>query len=44
MKQPESIDFNDFPGYVRALIKNMQQFNKDNSSWMKAVATAGNRR
>ena len=43
MKQPESIDFNDFPGYVRALIKNMQQFSKLNSSWMKAVATAAAR-
>jgi AcrR family transcriptional regulator len=43
MRQPESINFNDFPGYVRALIKNMQQFSKLNSSWMKAVATAAAR-
>ena len=40
IKQPETIDFDDFPGYMRELIKNMQQFSNDNSSWTKASAAA----
>ena len=26
LKQPENIDFNAFPGYMRTIIKNLQQF------------------
>ena len=37
IKQPENIDFNDFPGYMRTIIKNLQQFYKDNSSLVKAM-------
>jgi len=37
LKQPENIDFNAFPGYMRTIIKNLQQFYKDNSSMVKAV-------
>lgn len=40
IKQPETIDFNDFPGYMRAVIKNMQQFYKDNSPLIKALTMA----
>jgi AcrR family transcriptional regulator len=40
MKQPETIDFNDFPGYMRAAIKNMQQFTKENGAWVKAMTSA----
>ncbi|AAM05879.1 TetR/AcrR family transcriptional regulator [Methanosarcina acetivorans] len=40
IKQPETIDFNDFPGYIRDVIKNMQQFYKDNSSLIKALIMA----
>jgi AcrR family transcriptional regulator len=36
-KQPETIDFSDFPGYMRALIKDVQQASNDNSSLMKAL-------
>ena len=36
----ENIDFNDFPGYIRNVIKNMQQYNKDNSSLAKALIMA----
>lgn len=36
-KQPENIDFNDFPGYMRNVIKNMQQHAKDNISLSKAL-------
>jgi len=39
-KQPENVDFNDFPGYMRTLIKNLQQLNKDNSSLVKALTMA----
>jgi AcrR family transcriptional regulator len=37
IRQPENIDFNDFPGYMKAIIKNLQQFYKDNSSLVKAL-------
>ena len=37
IKQPENIDFTDFLGYMRAIIKNLQQFYKDNSSLVKAL-------
>jgi len=37
IKQPENIDFNDFPGYMRTIIKNLQQFYKDNSLMVKTV-------
>ena len=37
IKQPEKIDFNDFPGYMRTIIKNLQQFYKDNSPMVKAM-------
>jgi len=37
IKQPEIVDFNDFPGYMRAIIKNLQQFYKDNSSLVKVL-------
>jgi len=40
IKQPGTIDFNDFPGYVRAVIKNMQQYTKENSAWAKAMTSA----
>ena len=41
IKKPENIDFNDFPGYIRTIIKNLQQFYKDNykdnSPMVKAI-------
>jgi AcrR family transcriptional regulator len=37
INQPENIDFNDFPGYMRTIIKNLQQFYKDNSPMVKAM-------
>lgn len=40
IKQPETIDFNDFPGYMRAVIKNMQQSTKENSALVKASISA----
>jgi len=40
IKQPETIDFNDFPGYMRDVILNMQQFYKDNSPLIKALIMA----
>jgi len=40
LQQPETIDFNDFPGYMRAVIRSMQQFIKENSSLLKALTTA----
>jgi len=36
----ESIDFNDFPGYIRNVIKNMQQYTRDNISLSKALIIA----
>jgi len=40
IQQPETVDFNDFPGYMRAVIENMQQFIKENSSLVKALTVA----
>ncbi len=40
IEQPENVDFNDFPGYMRDVIKNMQQYIKDNSSLVKALTLA----
>jgi len=40
IKQPNNVDFNDFPGYMREVIKNLQQLYKDNSSLMKALTMA----
>jgi len=40
IKHPETVDFNDFPSYMRAIIKNLQQLNKDNSSLIKALIRA----
>ena len=40
IKQPENVDFNDFPGYIKTIIKNLQQLNKDNSSLIKALTIA----
>ena len=37
IKQPENIDFNDFPGYMKTIIKNLQQFYRDNSPMVKAI-------
>lgn len=38
--QSENIDFSDFPGYIRNVIKNMQQYTKDNISLSKALIMA----
>ena len=38
IKQTEIVDFNDFPGYMRTIIKNLQQLYKDNSSLIKSLA------
>lgn len=40
IKQPDIVDFNDFPGYMRYLIRNMQQLYKDNSSLIKRMIMA----
>jgi AcrR family transcriptional regulator len=40
IKQPETVDFNNFPGYMRDIIKNMQQIYKDNSSLIKGLTMA----
>jgi AcrR family transcriptional regulator len=40
IKQPENIDFTDFPGYMRNVIKNMRQYTKDNISLEKALIMA----
>jgi hypothetical protein len=40
IKQPNIVDFNDFPGYMRDVIKNLQQLNKENSSLIKALTMA----
>ncbi|WP_235280524.1 TetR/AcrR family transcriptional regulator [Methanosarcina mazei] len=36
-KKPEKVNFDDFPGYIRNVINNMQQYWKDNSSLTKAL-------
>ncbi len=40
LKQSENVDFNDFPGYMRNIIKNMQKLYKDNISLEKALIIA----
>jgi len=40
IKQPNNVDFNDFPGYMREIIKKLQRFYKDNSSLVKAFIMA----
>lgn len=40
LKQSENIDFNDFPGYMRNVIKNIQQLNKEHRSLEKALVMA----
>ena len=40
IKQPKNVDFNDFSGYMKTIIKNLQQLNKDNSSSVKALTIA----
>ncbi len=40
IQRPETVDFNDFPGYMRVVIKNMQQFIKKNNSLVKALTVA----
>lgn len=37
IKQPENVDFNDFPGYMREIILNLQQLYKDNSYLVKVL-------
>ena len=39
-RHPKNVDFNDFPGYMRAAIENMLRFSKDNSSLVKALTVA----
>lgn len=40
LKQPENIDFNNFPEYMRNVIKNIQQLYKNNISLEKALVMA----
>jgi AcrR family transcriptional regulator len=40
IKQPVNVDFNDFPGYMKTIIKNLQKLNKDNSSLVKVLTIA----
>ncbi len=40
IKQPDIVDFNDFLGYMRDVIKNLQQLNTENSSLIKALTMA----
>jgi AcrR family transcriptional regulator len=40
LKQPENIDYDDFPGYMRNFIKNWQQLLKDHSHFIKAILLA----
>ncbi|HXY88499.1 MAG TPA: helix-turn-helix domain-containing protein [Candidatus Acidoferrales bacterium] len=40
IEQPEIIDFNDFPGYMRAVITNMQRSTEENSALVKASISA----
>ena len=40
MKQPEKINFTDFPGYMREVTKNMLDLNKKNDKLIKAVTVA----
>jgi AcrR family transcriptional regulator len=40
IEQPENVDFDDFPGYMKAVIENMIQFWSDNRPLIKAVIVA----
>ncbi len=40
LKHPEVIDFDDFPGYMRTLIKNMSQTFNNNSAMVKTLVAA----
>lgn len=40
MEQPEKIDFNDFPGYIREVIKKMKEVQNKNSGLVKALTAA----
>lgn len=40
MNQPDKIDFEDFPGYIREVIQNMVELHKKISKLIKAAATA----
>ena len=41
MEQPEKINFNDFPGYIKEVIKRMIEVQNKNSSLVKALTIAG---
>jgi AcrR family transcriptional regulator len=38
--QPEAIDYGDFPGYMRAIIRTYQQVTKDNKPLVKAMVAS----
>ncbi len=40
MEQPEKINFNDFPGYIRQVIKKMKEIQDKNSGLVRALTTA----
>lgn len=40
MAQPEKIDFTDFPGYIREVIKNIRELHQENAKLIKAVTVA----
>jgi len=40
MGQPGAIDFSDFPGYIRSVIKNMLAFQKSSAALVKALTVA----
>ena len=40
INQPETVDFNNFPGYVREVLKNMQKLYKEWNSLIKAMIMA----
>ena len=40
MKQPDKIDFTDFPGYIREVNQNMLELHKKNSKLVKAITIA----
>ena len=40
MKQPEKIDFADFPGYMRVVTKNMLELHRKNAKLINAFTTA----
>ncbi len=41
MEQPEKINFNDFPGYIREEIKRMIEVQNKNPGLVKALTIAG---